>query len=305
MSDNGFIKLKRSQDTEYLLQKHPNAFLLLTLISIRARRYDGNPDGLQIGECYIGDWKTLKFTEQEYRTAKAKLCQMNFINIVETNRTRKNSTTGSTTSGTKVKLINSDIYDINSNIINDRINDRTTTEQRLSNDEEERTRNKEIKKKEQEDPQVASLLADFKSSLLSILPELDQDSLKDTKQQKSAMGAMLKNHGEDKVRAMFKFAHKHHFWQKHVHKPTYMKLKWNQLLAEMLQNPKIDRLTNNKTRALEKFKNGEQYSGYECNISEKAISFTALHGQGYHEVKLNENGFEDQLDGLVRKLKIK
>jgi hypothetical protein len=53
VSEKGFVKLIRSTLTDFLQEKHPNAFLLLSLIARRARRTSGHPDGLKIGECYV------------------------------------------------------------------------------------------------------------------------------------------------------------------------------------------------------------------------------------------------------------
>ncbi len=57
MSEN-FIQLSRNEKTFSILQDHPNAFLLLSLIALRARRTKGSPIGLEIGECYIGDFRS-------------------------------------------------------------------------------------------------------------------------------------------------------------------------------------------------------------------------------------------------------
>ncbi len=139
-----FIKFIPGPEAEWLISNKPNAFLLLTIIAQRARRMNGNPDGLTIGQAHIGDWKACGLTEQEYRTAKEILLSRKYIKIVETCRTRKKSTTGTTTKGTLVQLICNTIYDINIICDNDRINDRATTDQRPTNDEQERIRKKEI-----------------------------------------------------------------------------------------------------------------------------------------------------------------
>lgn len=133
-----FIKLIISERTEWLLTNYPNAFLLLTIIALRARRYNGHIDSREIGDAHIGDCEACGLTEQQYRTAKQKLVDFNFIKIKETNRTRKKSTTGATTKGTLVSLLNSDVWDINPELSNDSNNVRATSEQR-------RTRNEETK----------------------------------------------------------------------------------------------------------------------------------------------------------------
>jgi hypothetical protein len=145
---NGFVKLIRGPETEFLMNKYPKAFFLLTIIAYSARRYDGDPDGLKAGEAFIGDWESYDMSERNYRTAKQILINTRRLEIVETNRTRKKSTTGTTTRGTKVKLISSDVYDINIIVDDDRADDRPTTDRRLTDDE--RRTNKNIKNEKNE-----------------------------------------------------------------------------------------------------------------------------------------------------------
>lgn len=148
-----FLKLILSAELDYLQENHPNAFLLLILIAKRARRYDGNPDELVIGEAYIGDYEKAGIaTRQQYRTALDVLTMRSHIIKVETCRTRQKSTTGSTTKGTKVKILRSDVCDINPEYNNHLINHRATTDQPPTNHEQERTRKNKKEKKEQQPP---------------------------------------------------------------------------------------------------------------------------------------------------------
>lgn len=139
-----FIKFIPSQAAMFLVKhKKPayqNAFRLLTIIAEKARRHNGYPDGLTIGQCYLGDWKEYGMSEQNYRTAKKILEQLKHIKIIETNRNLKKATTRVTTEGTLVELCSSTVYDINIPEGNDSSNDRLTTHQRLANDEQERRR---------------------------------------------------------------------------------------------------------------------------------------------------------------------
>ena len=152
-----FLKFIPSEEAFWLMQHKPNAFRLLAYIANTARRTHGHPDGLTIGQCHLQHWNIYGFTEQEYRTAKKILVDRKHIKIIETNRTRQKSTTGTTTASTLVELCSTTNYDINPEDINDRINDRATTEQRLSNDKQEGIRN--IKKEEEENiAQTASRL---------------------------------------------------------------------------------------------------------------------------------------------------
>jgi hypothetical protein len=142
-----FIKFIPSEKSLHLVSNHPNAFILLTFIATRARRENGHPDGLTVGQCRIGDHENMGLSRQEYRTALSILILKNLIEKVETCRTRQKSTTGSTTIGTLVRICDNTIYDINLNDTNQRPNHRPTTDQPPTNHEQERIRKK---KKEEE-----------------------------------------------------------------------------------------------------------------------------------------------------------
>ena len=115
-----FIKFNPdSEEAEFLLEKHPNAFLLLTLIAMRARRTSGSPDGLMIGESHIGDYKKCGIeTRDKYRTALEILIARKHVLKMETCRTRQKSPTGTPTIGTKVKLLKSEVWDVNLEVEN-------------------------------------------------------------------------------------------------------------------------------------------------------------------------------------------
>ena len=150
-----FLKFNIENDLgDYLALNHPNAFMLLYFIARRARRISGQADGLEIGECHIGDHKSYGLSEQQYRTAKKILVSKNVIQIVETCRNRKKSTTGTTTIGTLVRLLDSKVWDINPETINDRINDRPTTDQRPTNDRPTTNKEREEGKKEKKEKEV-------------------------------------------------------------------------------------------------------------------------------------------------------
>ena len=155
MSQPRFIKFIPSERYKYLIRYHPLAFILLTVIADRARRIDGNIDGLNIGEAFIGDHQNMGLTRQNYRTSLKALVRLKFLEITENCRTRKKSTTGTTTVGTKVKLIDSTIYDINIEDTNHRSNHRLTTGQPPPNHEQE------IIKKDKKDKNIDNLGTNF------------------------------------------------------------------------------------------------------------------------------------------------
>ena len=91
----------RSEATQMLL-RYPNAFTLITIIAIRAKREsDHGINGLEIGEALIGDFKNYGLTLSTYRTAKEQLVNHKLIAI----RT--------TTKGTIAKLMGTAVYDLN------------------------------------------------------------------------------------------------------------------------------------------------------------------------------------------------
>lgn len=143
-----FLKYIPSTEALWLKQNHPWAFLLLTTIAERARRIPNLPDGLNIGEAHIGDHNAFGSTRQQYRTALKVLTDRLHVKTIESCRTRQKSTTGSTTIGTKVKLLSSSVYDINLEVDNQQSNHRPTTDQPPTNHEQERTKNE--KKEEQQ-----------------------------------------------------------------------------------------------------------------------------------------------------------
>jgi hypothetical protein len=136
-----FLKFIPSPEAFWLLHNKPNAFRLLTHIANTARRTHSNHDGLTIGQCHLQHWTTYNLTEREYRTAKDVLVSLKHIKIIDTNRTRQKSTTGTTTRSTLVEICSTTIYDINSETNDDIKDDRTTTERRQTrknkNEEEE------------------------------------------------------------------------------------------------------------------------------------------------------------------------
>lgn len=136
--NKGFVKLMRDSENFWeMVSRRPSAFVLLTLIAMRARRTnDNNFDDLEIGEALIGDYETYGSTEQVYRTDKEFLKKYNFITIK------------STTRGTIAKLVDTTIFDINFDSTNEQTNEKLTNSQRTAN--EQPTTNKNVKKEKNE-----------------------------------------------------------------------------------------------------------------------------------------------------------
>ena len=105
---------------------------LFSLIAHRAKISNiPSPYGLEIGEALIGDYASCGLTRQKYRTALKNLKKWKFI------------TTRITNKGTIAKIINSDIWDLNLNIINHQPNQSLTINQPSTN--QSLTTNKEYK----------------------------------------------------------------------------------------------------------------------------------------------------------------
>jgi len=98
----------------------PTAFLLLSLIANRARRTNEKDlmVELEIGEALIGDYCSYGATESIYRTDKEYLLKHGFILTTRTDR-----------KGTIVRLIDSDIFDINPTIFSEEV---TTNKRNIS-----------------------------------------------------------------------------------------------------------------------------------------------------------------------------
>jgi len=80
-----FVKLIIGTKTDWLQEHYPSCFLLLAYIARHARRTDTIPDGLQFGDCIIGEIETphkCGLSKKEFRTARDKLIEFNLVEIV-------------------------------------------------------------------------------------------------------------------------------------------------------------------------------------------------------------------------------
>lgn len=148
MSQNGFVKLQRSEELDELLKRYPNAFLLLTMIALRARREieTNSINGVKQCEALIGDYRNIGMSERGYRTAKSRLAKCGIVTFKATNR------------GTIAKLVDKRFYDINEEttdeqsdrqVTNKATGKRRTGDGQVTTKEEERS--KEVKKEEEKE----------------------------------------------------------------------------------------------------------------------------------------------------------
>ncbi|BBO76143.1 hypothetical protein DSCW_35600 [Desulfosarcina widdelii] len=130
-----FIQMMRSEETRELLQR-PNEFMLLALIAYRAKRTNGfSAHNLEIGEALIGDHKSCGLTRQKYRSALNNLRAWQFI------------TTKTTNKGTIAKIINSNVFNVNCEIVNHQDNQKISIEQPLNNHQTTTNNNDKKEKK--------------------------------------------------------------------------------------------------------------------------------------------------------------
>ena len=176
----GFIQLKRSQETEEMLQNEPNCFLLLTLIAFRAKRSNGSSVfNLESGEALIGDYKACGLTRMQFRTTIKKLKRWGII------------TTKATNKGTVARLINIDIWDINIETNNQQDNQQVTNKEEKSNQQVTTNNNDKNKEKNKEDKYIAVFF--FWNSLEIVIHQKLTDKIK------TKIRASLKDYKSDEI----------------------------------------------------------------------------------------------------------
>ena len=147
-----FIKFIPSDEANFLLLNYPNSFIVLSFIASHARRINGHPDGLIIGDALIcSENFSPGLSRQNFRTAIEKLVELKHIKIVSNGKRfleREKSTIKITITGYLVNLTSSTIYDINGIHDNQLSNQRPTNDQPTTNHKQERIRKN---KKEKED----------------------------------------------------------------------------------------------------------------------------------------------------------
>jgi len=101
VSNQGFIALHRGEDAETLLARHPNAFLLLTQIALRAQWKDNPITGMKAGEAFIGDYQNAGIPSRKaYRVAQEILARTLLVRFKGANK------------GTVATLIDTRIFSI-------------------------------------------------------------------------------------------------------------------------------------------------------------------------------------------------
>ena len=144
-NNKSFLQVYRNQEVEELL-RYPNAWCLLTIIAMRAKRTNKfNSKGLKIGEALIGDHCNYGMTRQQYRTAKKQLSKWNFATFRTTNK------------GTITRLNNSRIFNINSELPNHQDNHQISKKQPSGNHQVTTNNNERMKINNKENTDILSI----------------------------------------------------------------------------------------------------------------------------------------------------
>ena len=161
MNEPNYVQLLRTEKSLFLLTEYPLAFALLSYIAIHARRYNGHPDGLIIGDALVGFSSLPGLSRQNYRTALERLVNENLIKIVSNGRNwwgREKSTIKVTINSHLVNLCDTAVYNINSDDGNHQSNHQVTIDQPSSNHKQERTtKNNNVKEQQQTPTPLAPL----------------------------------------------------------------------------------------------------------------------------------------------------
>lgn len=278
MSD-GFIKIPRSLYQKDFWKKfdcHQRMIVLMILSNLSYAKHKFNNHGtiidLEIGQVCttyreIAEWCGEDVSKDKVMRTIETLQNFSFINLKAGQRARQKKSI--------ITLIDPETY--NCMFVNPETGFATNLRQTCDKTEERKR-----KGKEKETPQTplfsdnkvveissefsiaTSLLSDFFSSLLSILPELTTEEMRHTKPQLNAMEFLAKTYGPQQVRAVFTFAHQNEFWRTHVHTSVYLKKKFKTLLLQMQgqsSNSKISGGFDRRTKDIHGNPVENQYAG--------------------------------------------
>mgnify|MGYP003562641039 FL=1 len=152
-----FIKFIDSEESDYLLEHYPNAFLLLCYIAKKARRTLNGVDGLLPGEAIIGEIESSKkcgLKKKEYRNALLKLEEFGFIETVFNPKNTKpqKRTIKRAIKSKVVNICNTKVFDINQEQEGDQKGDLGANKGRSEGDKQE------CKERTKNEKKLASLL---------------------------------------------------------------------------------------------------------------------------------------------------
>lgn len=238
-ANNGYVKLmRRALD---LLEEDPQAFLLISLIALRARWKEKafNRNGLKIGQALIGDHNTVGLTRQQYRLVMRRLTHGKIATFQGTNK------------GTIATILDSTIYDINSPSVEP--SSEPTKNQQRTNQEPltKKVRKKERKEKEKrKEPQAAlspsedarRLASVFFQSIKSWLPSLKDPNMPKWQREIDLM-IRRDNRSVAEIQSVIDFL-PGSFYGKNVLSAAKLREKFDQITAYMLENKLAEKPKN-------------------------------------------------------------
>lgn len=225
--NQGFIKLQRSPETWELL-KDKNAFILLTVIALRARRTDEfNLHNLQSGEALLGDHRHYGMTQHEYRSAMRRLARWRLAVFQGTSR------------GTVARLLGQGIYDINEAPPAQADGERSASPPQAQREQTATNKNEKKEKKEKKyaADSVESRLAQLLWSLMAARkpdfrwPDLDRWAVE--------IDRMLRLDGRtpERIEAVLRWCQKDPFWQNNILSTAALRKHFDRLELEMARHP--------------------------------------------------------------------
>lgn len=219
----GFIKLRRTAESMELLND-PNAFILLTVIAVRARRTDEfNIHNLKSGEALVGDHAHYGLTRQEYRSAQQRLTRWGL------------ATFKPTTNGTVARLLDRRIYDINAVPEQPADNPSTTDRQPTADPRAATNKNEKNEKKEKKYPadsderRLSELLLDL---ILERKPDFHRP---DVQRWAGEIDRMIRLDGRlpERIEAVVRWCQKDAFWANNILSTAKLRKHFDRLELEM------------------------------------------------------------------------
>lgn len=240
-----FIKLIQSDETDFLQENHPKAFLLLIQIAKTARRTAGGLDGLEIGDAIIGRIETSKkagLSQKEYRNALDKLIELGYVEVVYDSKSKKHQKRAikRAIKSTVVNLLKLDICDINPEYEGQQVGQQGANKGPTEGHKQERTR----KNKKEEETTTTPLPPKVEEKPAPVVVVL-YDCLKENKDLTDDEKECLMQYAENRVKLALKFAE--------TEKPTttlIQMLVWH-CQAKVPPQPSGNRLTEQQKMAIE------------------------------------------------------
>ena len=220
---NGYVKLRRTNETQELL-KDPIAFFLLAVIATRDRRTDGlSVAGLQARQAFIGDCGNLGLTRQQYRNAKRRLKRWCLADFTPTNR------------GTIATLLDDRIFDINGPSEQPPPNHQATAEEPSGSHRPTTNKNQKKEKKENKYPCNSDELR-LSELLLSLILEKKSDFRRpDVQRWAVQIDRMIRLDGRtpERIEAVIRWCRRDPFWRNNILSTAKLRMHFDRLELDM------------------------------------------------------------------------